>query len=219
MVFAAVLHQLTLAVEPHNATHPEFAETPFRVSPLNTFASPQYRNPNPFRQPIPSTGLGFSAQPIPKPLSPTTSIQVQRAAHHGDSTLSTVSSCPSTTSDRARLSVSGPAPSAASGRDEASSETSSDILPTFTSEPADLVTIGSLQLVSMGAEHPGAAELARLLHSLGDIKDLVESNRDPSLLAKSLTFPTTNITLSMFLTGLGLPSTPNVGGVHGQYQD
>jgi hypothetical protein len=40
------------------------------------------------------------------------------------------------------------------------------LLPTFgASRPADLVTVGSLQLASMGAQHAGAAHAARWLRA------------------------------------------------------
>ena len=84
------------------------------------------------------------------------------------------------------------------------------MLPLFTSEPADLVTVGSLQLASMGAQHPDAAEAAQLLRSLGNARDLVGSGLDLASLAHSLPFPMGDFNMSVLIAGLGLqlPVTP-----------
>jgi len=49
-----------------------------------------------------------------------------------------------------------------------------EALPAFTSQPADLVTIGLLQLVSMGAQHRGAAEAAHLLRTRGSVQNMAK---------------------------------------------
>ncbi|KAL2131767.1 hypothetical protein VTI74DRAFT_4617 [Chaetomium olivicolor] len=89
-----------------------------------------------------------------------------------------LSTCFSTDDQIRRPSVCSFASSSTSDRDEPSSvpDTRSNTLPTFTSRPADLVTIGSLQLASMGAQHPGAAEAAQLLRS-------VNSGQEPTQLS------------------------------------
>lgn len=72
--------------------------------------------------------------------------------------------------------------------DEAfSPETCSEALPILTSRPADLVTLARLQLTSMGAQHPGAAEAAHLLRCVDSLKELTEPGSNLSLEALSET--------------------------------
>lgn len=80
------------------------------------------------------------------------------------------------------------------------------MLPLFTSEPADLVTIGSLQLASM--QHLGAVEATRLLRSLGAVTDLAGSRLDLATLAEALPFPMDDFNTSTLYTGLGLQRAP-----------
>ncbi|KAK3684072.1 putative C6-zinc finger TF, regulator of conidiation [Podospora appendiculata] len=190
MVFAAVLYQLTLAVDPQYASH----QTAIAKSPV----------------------ISFNAKPscMPRPQSPVGDIHLRKASRRRDSGLSTTSSLStqsSISSSSDQSSVSGVTSRGASER-ESSSETSSNLLPRFTSEPADLVTIGSLQLASMGAQHPDAAEAAHLLRSLGSVRDLTGSNVNLASLAYALPFPMNEFMASSLLTGLGLqkPTTTSM---------
>jgi len=205
VVFAAILHQLTLLVDPRYS-HPEptpFVRTPSQMPPQVIGGSPAH----PLRTAgsyFPRTEPDTSRIP-PPPLSPTLAMQAQRAARRRASAMSSVSACPSTSSDHPQSSVSDFTSSTASERGEASSSnTSFDILPAFTSAPADLVTVGSLQLVSMGAQQSGAANAARLLHGLGSVEELIGSNIDLSVWARSLPLQVDDFVASTLWTGLGL---------------
>jgi hypothetical protein len=94
------------------------------------------------------------------------------------------------------------------GEGSSSSDTGVDILPAFTSAPADLVTVGSLQLVSMGAQHIGAARAARAIRSVGSVDELAGSGIDLSVWARSLALQVDEFMVSTVWAGLGLEKGP-----------
>ncbi|KAK3387881.1 putative C6-zinc finger TF, regulator of conidiation [Podospora didyma] len=204
MVFAAVLYQLTLAIDSQQASHHQqaFARSPVPMSPRTTYEAPQHPKPSPLWPPQMSYTPHASSPSfcISHPLSPTVNMQMQRAARRA-SGLSTTSTCDS---------------GGVSDREEASqSDASSEMLPTFTSDPADLVTIGSLQLGSMGAQHPGAAEAARLLRSLGTAKDFARPglNSATSMVTEPFCFPSDKFGgPPTMTTGLGFQEASSHGG-------
>ncbi|KAK1761531.1 hypothetical protein QBC47DRAFT_291246 [Echria macrotheca] len=198
MLFAAVLHQLTLVVRHQHASEQPPSEVASKMSPRVIYGSPQHQNNT--AKPIPFTP-SCPSRSIPQPLSPTFSVQARRAGQRRASCLSTVSICESETSE-ASTSLAGLSSSFDQG---GSGSEVFDMGPTFASEPADLVTIGTLQLVAMGAQHAGAADAARVLHSLGPIQHLVGSNMDLSLMANFLPLQTDDLRRARLLTGLGLP--------------
>ncbi len=182
------------------------------MSPRPTFEAPQYYHQSPLRSQLalsPQTAAPSTCQLGP-PLSPTVGVAAQRAARHRAPRLSNASMCTSYSGEQAQVSFSGLTSSSVSERDESSSsEVSSDVLPSFTSDARDLVEIGSLQLVSMGSQHRGAFEAARLLRSLKDIGDPTRPSLDMSTLAESLPFSLdgfqlSDLYLSVLFTGLGL---------------
>lgn len=83
-------------------------------------------------------------------------------ATRNPSILSSASTCYSHAGDPARRpSMCSFATGTTVGRNDSSSssDTAPDALPTFTSRPSDLVALGTLQLTSMAADHPGAAQV------------------------------------------------------------
>ncbi|KAK1775495.1 hypothetical protein QBC45DRAFT_335226 [Copromyces sp. CBS 386.78] len=210
MLFAAILYQLTLTLDLEHPSpiaiddKPELTESPMLMSSQTSFVA--HRNsslvPPP---PIPFTSHASS---FPQPLSPVLKLEARQASRRRASTISlssTFDSCghrrPSASLPSSTLTSHDP-----SERESSASDTQSDLLPLFTSEPADLVTIGSLQLASM--QHLGAVEATRLLRSLGTIKDLAGSNMDLATLAEALPFTTDDFNTSTLYTGLGLQRTP-----------
>ena len=193
MVYAAVLYQLTLATDPQSScSEPHVSAESSAVGVSCATSSPRNRG-------MLTPQIPFAAQPaaLQTPSSPTLDMEARRAARRRASMLSSVSAL-SSTSGRTSLSNS------VQERRTPSSEANSGILPLFTSEPADLVTIGSLQLASMGASHPDAAEATRLLHTLSTARDLAGANYDLASLAESLPVSMDDFSASTLLTGLGL---------------
>ncbi|KAK4216514.1 hypothetical protein QBC37DRAFT_91591 [Rhypophila decipiens] len=186
MVYAAVLYQLTLTTETPCPTPQQagLAESPaIGITPTNT-DSPRNLNIFPPGTQTPSSPAVDVVAPRRRP-----------------SVLS--ASDLSCTSDPTSLSSS--APEKTSSCSEPISDT---MLPLFTSEPADLVTIGSLQLASMGASHPDAAEASRLLRSLTAARDLAGAHYDLASLAQTLPYSMDDSSAAMLLTGLGLQRNP-----------
>ncbi|KAK4130261.1 hypothetical protein BT67DRAFT_452495 [Trichocladium antarcticum] len=148
MVFAAALHQLSLANGPacpaeEEQQQEERVESPYALSPRSRHDSADSQR---------------ETRPSPS--------QTQKIAAERPSLLATASTCPPHDSQARWPRVCSFLSSATSDRDElCSPDTASDMLPIFTSRPTDLVTIGSLQLASMGLQHPGAAEAANLLRA------------------------------------------------------
>lgn len=211
MVFTAVLYQLSLIADLQRLQeHAPVDVAPVKQSPqMSDFSYHQDCGPirsMPFTTPT-------SVRPMAHPQSPTLTMQARRAARRPSSALSKVSPCPSMAEHKRRPSVSGFSSVMESDGDEMSSDANSDVLPTFTSDPADLVTIGTLQLVSMGAQHCGAAVSARLLQHLGDLQDLRGIGIE-SLLARLQAFPTDDFTTAMLMAGFGLQGTQPPTVVH-----
>ncbi|KAK3345539.1 putative C6-zinc finger TF, regulator of conidiation [Neurospora tetraspora] len=210
MLFAAVLYQLTLTPDPEhlssiaNDGKSEPTESPVLMSSQASFVAHTNSNLVP-PPPIPFTS---HAPSFPQPLSPVVKLEVRQAAHRRASSISLSSTFDSCGNRRSSASL----PSSTltshdpSERESSASDTQSDLLPLFTSEPADLVTIGSLQLASM--QHLGAVEATRLLRSLGTVKDLTGSNLDLATLTEALPFPMGDFNTSTLYTGLGLQRSP-----------
>ncbi|KAK4455352.1 hypothetical protein QBC34DRAFT_288582 [Podospora aff. communis PSN243] len=222
VVFAAILHQLTLHVDVRSGLQepPPFMETPVQMPSGGVLESPRY--PSSFPSHIPLTDR--QAFRGPASLSPTHAMQAQWAARRR--AMSSPSACPPINNGHVRPNTSDLTPSASSDRGEGSSSGASasyDILPAFTSVPADLVTVGSLQLASMRERHGGAATVARLLHSAGPVDTLAGSNVDLTGWAKSLPLQPDGFLASAVWTGLGLErnvASPGQGlvglGISGQ---
>ncbi|KAK3988987.1 putative conidial development protein fluffy [Cladorrhinum sp. PSN332] len=205
MVFTAVLYQLTLVANaPGSSQYQQnMTESPAGMSPQQAHESPQHVAV-PFISSHPR-----ASQPGPC-VSDAAIMQAQIA----------VGRCPSgppTTSTSFSGCEQGRRPSACSlmsgttlDRDDtssSSSDTGSDMLPVFSSHPAHLVTIGTLQLASMGAQHAGAAEAARLLRSLGPAGDLSGLKFNLSSLTPALPVLAGWFGSSVMMTGLGLQRT------------
>ncbi|KAK3900155.1 hypothetical protein C8A05DRAFT_17504 [Staphylotrichum tortipilum] len=174
MVFAAAIHQLALV-----------APLPWqRLQPDQLLGSPSPLSPEPpcgTSYYISSARLGIphadtsppaagSKPYAPEASSPSTpaAMRTPRSAMRKNSVLSSSSACFFDGDQTRRPSVSSFVSSATSEMDgppspESVSDLGWDTLPAFTSQPADLVTMASLQLTSMGALHAGAAEAANLL--------------------------------------------------------
>ena len=212
MLFAAVLYQLTLTLDPDrlspvaNDGNRELVESPVLMSSQASFAAHKNSNLVP-PPPIPFTSHASS---FPQPLSPVVKLEVRQVAHRRASSISlpsTLDGCgnrrPSASLQSSSSALTSHDPSE---RESSVSDAQSDLLPLFTSEPADLVTIGSLQLASM--QHVGAKEATRLLRSLGSSLDLAGSKLDFATLAESLPFPMDDFNTCTLYTGLGLPRAP-----------
>jgi hypothetical protein len=167
MVFAAVLHQLSLATP----TQAQMMESPRSISP-GSISGP-YSVPG--RRPsVVQAGTHLAVTMAtagnPKFSSPALATQAPRSARRENSALSTSSACFSNDAQARRGSICSFTSSATSNVDNSpspeSTDTKSDTLPTFTSQPTDLVTVGFLQLVAMGSQHHGAAEAANLLRTV-----------------------------------------------------
>jgi hypothetical protein len=206
VVFAAVLHQLTLLVDPHSELQepPAFVETPVSMPSRGVLELPRY-SLNTFSSHFPLTDRqAFRGSAS---LSPTLAMQAQRAARRLASAMSSSSACPSTNNGHVQPDMSDFTPSVSSDRGEGSSSEASashDILPAFTFAPADLITVGSLQLASMRERHAGAVTAARLLQSAGPVETLAESNVDLTGWVKSLPLQRDSFVASTVWTGLGL---------------
>lgn len=206
MLFAAVLYQLTLTLDPDHSSsaandgNPEFIESPVLVSTQASFSARRNSNLGP-PPPIPFISQASS---FPQPLSPVPKLEIGQVAHRRASSISLSSNFDSYGNRRPSASLaSSSLPShEPSERESSVSDSQSDLLPLFTSEPADLVTIGSLQLASM--QHLRAIEATRLLRSLGTVQDLAGSNLDLATLAEALPFPMDDFNTSTLYTGLGL---------------
>jgi hypothetical protein len=179
MVFAAVLHQLSLSTRPLYHAHHQGG----------LVGSPEPLSPGPIHSPLYSVssatpragGSSATAGHMgygPEPSSPPLTIQAPGSAGRRNSALSASSTCFFSDEQIRRLSV-GSFASSTSASDSIDGPSSppkgtgsvSDTLPIFASQPVDVVTIGSLQLVSMGAQHPGAAEAAYLLRTMSVTAD------------------------------------------------
>lgn len=217
MVFTAVLYQLTLVANVPNLDHCHqvITESPTVLSPPQTHESP-HPAPMPFgsvnfrtHHPEPFNGLCMSESHT---RSSTFVIQARGAARRR-------ASGPPSTSSSFSWKEQGRRPSACSlmsgttlDRDEtSSSDTGSDMLPVFSSRPADLVTVGTLQLASMGAQHAGAAEAARLVRSLGPIDEFSGSKFSPISLPASMPISAGGFGVSVMMTGLGLDRASESG--------
>ncbi|KAK0723296.1 hypothetical protein B0T26DRAFT_257660 [Lasiosphaeria miniovina] len=196
MVLAAVLYQLTLVVDPHHSTQQQqhqqhqqqpqqqrvFPGSPVPVSPQTAHGSQHYLKPVSLGPMPPSQDTLSSQTPdfwMVPPASPIVLMQARRATRRNTSDMSSASTC-----------YSAGFFSGASDKDDVStSEAGLDMLPIFTANPIDLVTIGSLQLGSMGSQNPSAAEAGRMLRDLGPVKNLVGSGLNLTLLTEALSFP------------------------------
>ncbi|KAL2166534.1 hypothetical protein VTG60DRAFT_2547 [Thermothelomyces hinnuleus] len=154
MVFAAVLHQRSLAAPRLTAGE---------VTQEGVVLSPEPQSPDAVSDP--SYSLSDRRQSISQPgacLGPA----ARPSMYGGEPPSPAVVAAMKTPSSNAPPSDTGQHsslehPNAQSGA-----------LPTFTSQPADLVALGSLQLVSMGAQHRGAAEASHLLRTSGSTLDM-----------------------------------------------
>jgi hypothetical protein len=175
MVFAAVLHQLSVSARALYQAHQQngLVGSPEPLSPGPTY-SPSYSvfstTPRASGSSAATGRVGYG----PETSSPPLTIQAPGSAGRRNSALSASSTCFSSDEQIRRLSVGSFAPgtSVSDSTDEPSSSpgspyTGPGTLPIFGSQPVDVVTIGSLQLVSMGAQHPGAAKAAHLLRAVG----------------------------------------------------
>ncbi|KAK4038898.1 hypothetical protein C8A01DRAFT_47538 [Parachaetomium inaequale] len=176
MVFAAALHQLSLAVSPLYESHQEgqLVRSPEPLSSEPIYDSTYSISSTKSSIPRPRTSF-HATRPTtggPEPLSPTLVMQIPRSAGRRDSVLSTSPTCFSN-DDQSRWpsvcsSVSNTTTSDVDGAPSLEHpDTQSGFLPNPTSQPLDLVAIGSLQLTSMGARHPAAAKAAHLLRTSG----------------------------------------------------
>lgn len=197
MVFTAVLYQLSLIADLQRLQEPAAVDT----TPVKQCDFPYHQDCGPFRSMPFSTPT--SIRPMPHPQSPTLTTQAGRVARHRSSALSTVSPCPSITDHKRRPSISGFSSVMESDGDEVSSDNNSDVLPTFTSDPVDLITIGTLQLVSMGSQHCGAAVTAQVLQTIGNLQDLRGIGIE-SLAARLQSFPMDEFTTATLMAGFGL---------------
>ncbi|EGO56196.1 hypothetical protein NEUTE1DRAFT_146941 [Neurospora tetrasperma FGSC 2508] len=210
MLFAAVLYQVTLTPDPEhlstiaNDIKPELSESPVMMPSQASFGAHGNSNLVP-PPPMPFNNHGSY---FPQPLSPVLKLEVRQAAPRRESSISLSSTFDSCGNRRPSDSFTSSTLTShdASERESSTSDTQSDFLPFFTSEPADLVTIGSLQLASM--QHHGAVEATRLLRSLGTVKDLVGSTLDLETLAEALPFPMGDLNTAVLYTGLGLQRAP-----------
>jgi len=185
MVFAAAIHQLALVSPPpwQHLQSDQLLGSPSPLSPEPPCGT-SYSISN-TRPGIPhhatSTPVSGPKAYAPEASSPSTpaAMRTPRSAMRKNSVLSTSSAYFSECDQTRRPSLSSFVSSATSEMDEPPSPESisdlgRDTLPTFTSQPADLVTMASLQLTSMGAQHPGAAEAAHLLRSVMATKGMAE---------------------------------------------
>jgi hypothetical protein len=186
MVFAAVLDQLSLVLRPpgENVQHEGQVESPERLFPRamhdtlysvsrttphtplarDPFAAVASRTPGPKLEPE-------SSSPTSTP-TPTTWMQSPRFAERRGSAVSIPLTCFSADNQAPRSSICSFMPSPTSDGAGASSpqgtETESDTAPAST--PGELAAIGFLQLVSMGAQHPGAERAVSLLRTVGSVR-------------------------------------------------
>ncbi len=182
MVFAAVLHQASLTAPPlYQACQQEqLVESPEPLppepmyGPSSSLLASKLSNPSAVFY-FATTKLGA---PVSEPSSLPPARQASRSAQRKNSVLSTSSTCFSNDDQVRRPSVCSFVSSATSevagSPSPVSSDAKSDTLPTFTLQPGDLVAVGLLQLASMGAQHPGAAEAAHLLRTVGSSEDMTK---------------------------------------------
>ncbi|KAK0668734.1 putative conidial development protein fluffy [Cercophora samala] len=208
MVFAAVLFELTLTASPALCQQ-GLTDSPSSLSPLTGYQSPAQAASKPGtlwsqlpQASAPRPGLCSSDS---EPVSPASARQANSAVRRRLSGVSTTSTGFSSSEQSRRASGCSFLSSTPLDQDDiSSSDTESDMLPVFSSQPADLVTVGSLQLASMSARHLGAAEASRLLRGLGNIRDVAEIRLNLASLTASLPFPAVDFGASVLLTGLGL---------------
>ncbi|KAM7199723.1 hypothetical protein V8F20_005593 [Naviculisporaceae sp. PSN 640] len=203
MVYAAVLYQLTLATDaqdsnPAQSPGPaEPAPSSARISRSNTdspmnadlltpciITAPQTARPQTPSSPF----IDLDARRCPTARRRPSILSSSNLSFSSDPTPGSLSTSAATQEKTSCLST----------------PKSDSLLPLFTSEPADLVTIGSLQLASMGASHPDAAEASRLLRCLSTARDLAGAHYDLASLAQTLPFSMDEFSVSTLLTGLGL---------------
>ena len=208
MVFTAVLYQLTLAANGPSLDHCHqvITESPAGLSPPQTYESP-------YPPPVPFGGINYRThQPEPHAKSPTFVIQSRGAARRRASGPPSTSSSFSGKEHCRRPSACSLMSGTTLDREETSSpDTDSDMLPVFSSRPADLVTVGTLQLASMGAQHAGAAEAARLLRGLGSLNEFSGSKLSLISLSASLPMFAGGFGSSVMMTGLGLHGASEPG--------
>ncbi|KAK4183792.1 putative conidial development protein fluffy [Podospora australis] len=229
MVFTAVLYQVTLVPNrTDSAADPQedLNESPTGLSPRSAFESSAHKtaksNSLHLRMSQVSHAPAFSTTRS-EPVSPTLTMPVKRVTQRRASGFSTISTAYSSSDQGRRASACSLISDTAVDRDEPSSASDtgsavSDWLPAFSSQPVDFVTIGSLQLASMGAQHTGAAEATRFLRSLSNIhgqttfKTALASLGGPLPFFGGRAFGT-----SMLMTGLGMQKDMepelNSGGV------
>lgn len=241
MVLSAVLYQLTMAVDPQHAsskppaTRHSIDHGPSRRASEHSFRPVAFTSPR----------LHRNAR-VPPPASPTLTMQSERAKRrrasafagttgtvHPPKLETSASALAGTTSSVNPTNLHSLASSemSSSESDDSASPFSSsnynstesggchetNVLPVFTSSPADLFTIGSLQLICMSASHGGAAEAARILRQFGNIEELAGSGMAPeALLARASVVPGVGgFWMDMLRAGLGLEvkEVPFVGVV------
>ncbi|KAK1828974.1 hypothetical protein QBC39DRAFT_264138 [Podospora conica] len=226
MVLSAVLYQLTMAIDPR---HESSKQPAARQSTAH--GPPRRSSEHSFRPPIPFTSPRFPkhAGPHPPP-SPTLMMQSERARRRRASAFAGTTNSP-LNPNPAKLQSSASSETSSSDSDDSTSPFSSsnynstesggfhetNVLPVFTSSPADLFTIGSLQLICMSASHGGAAEAARILRQFGNIDELAGSGISPEALLEraSLLQGVGGFWMDMLRAGLGMEvrEVPFVGVV------
>ena len=182
MVFAAVLQQASLTTPPlYQARQQEqLVESPEPLSPepmydpSSSLLTSKPSNPSA----VPHFATTRLSAPAPEPSFRPPAKQASRPAQRKNSVLSASSTCLSSDDQVRRPSVcrfvSSGTSEMAGSPSPVSSDAKSDTLPTFTLQPGDLVAVGLLQLASMGAQHPGAAEAAHLLRTVGSQEEITK---------------------------------------------
>lgn len=182
MVFAAVLQQASLTAPPsYQARQQEqLVESPEPLSPKPMYGPPSSLSVRKSSNPSAASHFATTrlSAPVPEPSSCPPARQASGSAQRKDSAISTSSTCFSNDDQVRRPSICSFVSSATSemagSPSPVSSDAKSDTLPTFTLQPGDLVTVGLLQLASMGAQHPGAAEAAHLLRTVGSQEEITK---------------------------------------------
>ncbi|VBB83594.1 Putative Conidial development protein fluffy [Podospora comata] len=219
MVFTAVLFELTLTASPVLCQQ-GLTDSPSSLSPLTGYQSPIQAASKPGTRwsQLPQASAprpGFCSSDS-EPVSPASTRQANQTTHRRASGVSTISTGFSSSEQSRRPSGCSFLSGTPRDQDEIStSDTESDLFPVFSSQPSDLVTVGSLQLASMSARHLGAAEASRLLRGLGNIRDVAEVRLNLAALTASLPFPAVEFGTSILLTGLGLQKVPVASVVPG----
>ncbi|GAB1313681.1 C6-zinc finger TF, regulator of conidiation [Madurella fahalii] len=189
MVFAAVLYQLSLALDRlyPSQQDPGLVESPPVLSPTTACGSPSIAGISGSVYPRSERGATTFG---PKPMSPVSGVVPQGSSQRRAAVFSAAPGGFSSGGLFRKPSVCSFTSSTTTDRDGTPPpEAGSDTLPTFTSRPADLVTIGSLQLTSMAAQHTGAAKATQLLRGLEDMCEPTESHHNQARPSSSLAEP------------------------------